>query len=192
MPNPATMPHVFYHGARAWNGPPEVQRGRKGRTEHGPGIYLTTSYATAAKYAKGGGTVKRVSVDTNLGWLDDVRIPLADTIAFVRDTPRMRKKAEIIADLKRNADRLGVGVVGAYVLRNLAVNYDALVGDVAPAMAAFFVRHGADADVVETSSEGAQEDWLVLFNPAKIVSIDVVDKRASSDARHLPLVRKRR
>ncbi|HQY61120.1 MAG TPA: hypothetical protein PK141_06990 [Polyangiaceae bacterium] len=47
-------PLVFWHGSRAWHGPPTVRPGRAKRSEGGPGIYLTTSYRTASGYAKGG------------------------------------------------------------------------------------------------------------------------------------------
>lgn len=188
------QPIVMYHGARAWSGPPSVQRGRAKRTEHGPGIYLTTSYATARKYSKGGGVVMRVLLSPDLTWAEDATIPIADAIAFVRNQRGMRKKNEIIADLQRNsAKHLGSDTIGASVLSNLAVNYDALVGDAAPAMAQFFARCGIDAGLNETWGDGKDEDWIVLFNPSKILSHDVVGaKKKYDDTWHLPLVRTRR
>lgn len=188
-------PIVLYHGARAWDGPPEVRPGRKKRTEHGPGIYLTTAYVTAQKYAKGGGRVKRIFLDPKLSWIEDARVPLADAVAFVEAHPRLRKRREIVADLRANAGRMGAGdgTIGAYVLNNLMVNYDALVGDAAPALARFFADHGIDAAINQTfSADGAEEDWVVLFNPMKILRHEDVDSRRFDGPRSLPLLRKPR
>lgn len=43
----------MYHGGRSWTGVPSVQPPKRGRAEHGPGIYLTTITAYEAVPAKG-------------------------------------------------------------------------------------------------------------------------------------------
>lgn len=158
-------PILLYHGSRAWDGPPEVQRGRAKRTEHGPGIYLTTALTTAKKYAKGGGTVKRVTVSADLRWLSDAKLSLAEALAWAREQPRMRHRRELVADIERSAARRGLDVIDADTLVNLAVNNDSLVGDAAPALARFLVDHGIDAGLATQSSDsGGDEDWVVLSN----------------------------
>lgn len=179
----------LYHGARSWDGPPEVQRGRAKRTEHGPGIYLTTSLATAKKYAKGGGRVKLVTISSGLRLLDDAKIKASEAIDFVR-TQLRKKRKEIIEDIERHAGRIGKDTISLAVIVTLAVNHDALVGDASPALARFLVSRGVDATVVTQSSPtGGDEDWLVLFNPEKIVSIEEIGKNEPWD---LPLVRRGR
>lgn len=169
--NPQNPPLVLWHGSRAWEGKPEVRPSRKGRSEHGPGIYLTTSYQTATGYAKGGGVVQRVDVSSDLGWLEGSAVPLADMKAFVEARRGLRKKRELLADLDWSAQRTknaGEGMLWASSLVTLFVNHEAITGDHGPALAAFLVEHGIDASL---ANERSGEDWVVLFNPAKVVRV---------------------
>lgn len=169
---------TLWHGARAWSGDASILPGRKGRSEHGPGIYLTTHYQTARKYAKGGGVTLRFTLDAQLGWLEDANLPLADAEAFVLSMPRVKDKKDILERLngvaERLAPRLGGALVPASTLVNLLVNADALVGENAPRTAAFLVAHGADASLTQPSRE---EDWVVLFNPRKILRVERMDAK---------------
>lgn len=177
----------LWHGARQWDGPPEIRPARAKRAEHGPGIYLTTRYETAQKYAKGGGKVMRVLVDEPLVMLSGARVPLAMMESFVLKTPRMKKRAIILADLRAHAARTkSEAAMPLSVLVNLMVNHDAAVGDVGVELARLLVSLGVDADVVTW----ADEDWLVLFNVAKIASV-APGKPASVAEYNLPLVRDR-
>jgi 8-oxo-dGTP pyrophosphatase MutT (NUDIX family) len=165
-----TEPLVLYHGAQRWEGPPEIVAHRKGHAEHGPGIYLTTSYETAARYAKGGGSVYRIGLDPGVRWLQNARLPYAETAAWVKGLPRLRGKERILEGLARTAARVG-SVLPAEILVNQFVNADAASGQHGPALAAFLVAHGADAGHV---SRSGNEDWVVVFNPQVIRSVTKV------------------
>lgn len=162
--NPA--PLIFYHGAQRWEGPPQIVAHRKGHAEHGPGIYLTTSWTTASKYAKGGGSVYRVEVSPLVRWLEDADLPLQETVDWVKALPRLRGKSDIMASLQRIASR--VGKLPAEVLVNNFVNADAASGEHGPALADYLVRHGVDASHVRHGAE----DWVVIFNPQTVLSVD--------------------
>ena len=183
-------PLVFWHGSRAWHGPPTVRPGRAKRSEGGPGIYLTTSYRTASGYAKGGGVVQRVSVSPTVRWLAESALPVADVRAFLAGRPRLPKRAEIQADITANvarmADRMDPGLVQAEVLVNLMVNYDALKGGHGPALAEFLTQHGIDAS---HAKRGHDEDWVVVFNPAVILRMDPA-RGVAVDQYDLPRVRR--
>lgn len=177
----------FWHGARNWEGPPEIRPARAKRAEHGPGIYLTTRYETAKKYAKGGGKVMLVHVDEPLAMLSDARVTLATMESFLRATPRVKSRAAIIADLRGGAARMNSeSSMPLSHLVNLMVNHDAAVGSAGVELARFLVSLGVDADVVTW----ADEDWLVLFNVNKIASV-VPGKPSTTEEWNLPLVRER-
>lgn len=179
-------PVVLYHGAQRWEGAPEIVAHRKGHAEHGPGIYLTTSYETAARYAKGGGSVYRIELDPRVGWVQDVRLPYAETAAWVKGLPRLRGKTELLAGLAYVAARVGDLLPGE-ILVNQFVNADAASGQHGPALAAFLVAHGADASHVLQSGE----DWVVVFNPKVIRSVTKVPAKqvGAGFAFDLPKVR---
>jgi len=166
-----TDPIVLWHGSRAWSGPPEVRPAKGSRVEHGPGLYLTTSYETARRYARGGGSVMRFEIDPDIRWLENESLPLADAERFLVGRPRLRKRDETIADLRRVAARmtarLGGDRVPAAALLNLMVNYESLTGDHGPALAEFLVSHGIGASL---ANELSGEDWVLLFDPRKIRS----------------------
>lgn len=168
---------ALYHGGNLSGGFREVIPGKKGRIERGPGLYLTTSLARARSYAKGGGRrVWRVTLQGPLRWIEDYRVPGADVVAFVRETPRLAKRRELLADMQRLVAREPDGHVPAAYLNNLMVNYDALSGASAQALAAFFRRYGLDAALSKETMRGDPEHWVILFNPERVVRIEPVDQ----------------
>jgi len=158
-------PLVLFHGAHRWIGEPELRPAGKDKSNHGNGLYLTTSTDTARSYAKGGGQVLRFEVQP-LVFADEVRIPLETLVAFVKSLPRLKNKQAIVDDLRRYAMRVGKDMMPAYVVENLMQNNDALKGAFGPALAAFFVEQGVDASLVTKGNE----DWVVLYNLDKIES----------------------
>ncbi len=185
--NPA-QGYVFYHGAQRWEGPPQIVAHRKGHAEHGPGIYLTTAWQTATKYAKGGGAVYRIELSPETRWLEGARLPLAETVAWVRGLPRLRGKSDIVDTLSRTAERTGRDTLPAFVLVNAFVNRDVASGQHGPSLAAYLVAHGIDASLVQ---QGA-EDWVVVFNPGIVRSVwrvSAADVSAEGFAFDLPKVR---
>lgn len=162
---------VLWTGARRWEGPPEVLPSKTVRMEHGPGIYLTTRLETARKYARGGGVVMRFEIDPSFLWLQQAVVLTDELTSWVEQERGLRKKKEILADLRANAarvaPRLGAGLSHAETLLNLLVNYEALAGAHGPSLAAFYAERGIAAS---HAKESFDEDWVVLFDPSKILS----------------------
>lgn len=179
---------ALYHGARRWSGAAEVRAGRAGHVEHGPGIYLTTRYETAAKYAKGGGRVLKIHLSPRLRWLEDAVLPVSDATDFIFHL-RTGKRKEIFRDLLaaavRTATRFGAEHVAAGTLVNLIVNAGAASGQNGIALAQFLAQHGVDASHVTQSGE----DWVVVFNPRVITRVEEVSPRGEIEW-DLPRVRR--
>ncbi|MFK4705744.1 hypothetical protein ABIC83_002583 [Roseateles asaccharophilus] len=156
----------LWHGSHGWEPPPTIRPPKNGNAEHGAGLYLTSHYLTAHKYAKGGGATMDVFVDPSLKLIEGMKISADTMIAAARAIPRLRKREEIIDDIKRCSERSKEpGIVGLDVLINLAVNHDAMIGNPAVEITKFVVSQGADGSLYERIGG---EDWLVIFNPAVI------------------------
>lgn len=182
---------VVYTGTQVWEGRPYVKESRKGRSEYGPGLYFTTSLQTARKYAKGRGTVLRVEIDPSLTWLEDAIVPTELLVRWVAAQRGLRHKKEIISDISGNATRTASRIstpaeLNSYasVLVNLMVNYEAITGHHGPALAEFLADLGIGASHVRVN--GGNEDWVVLFDPTKVISWRRV---GPDDAEDLPRVR---
>ncbi|MEJ6002743.1 hypothetical protein [Paucibacter soli] len=158
----------LWHGAQSWEPPPTIRPPKKGQAEHGAGIYCCAHYLTARKYAAGGGLAMDIFLKPNLRFLEDIKVQVSDLIEAARSIPRLRARDQIISDLERCGARASVpGVVGLNVLVNLAVNYDAMIGQPAVEITKFIVSRGADASLYERTSG---DDWLVIFNPEVILA----------------------
>jgi hypothetical protein len=168
---------VLWHGGQRWDGPPEVKPAKKGTHEHGPGLYLTTSASTARKYAKGGGSIIRVELDPDLTWLEGALISASSMTWWLKSRERLRNRQKVIDDLAATSQRLNRDVIPASVLVNLMVNHEAITGGHGPALAQLLSARGIDASLVRQGNE----DWVVLFNPARIVSWKKVPAGETND-----------
>ena len=192
------QPIVVYHGAQRWDPPVVVRPHRGGRAEHGAGIYTTTSYTRARRYARGGGVVIRFELRPGLGWLRDTKLPVETIEAFVRSLPRLRGRQDIIERLHelhaRRAPRFGDDApLPLEYLVNIMVNRRVASGKHGPAVAAFLAKHGADVALANQTSSldsGTPEDWVVIFNPDVITKWDRVSSDLDVNLYDLPLVRR--
>ncbi len=183
MDEPAVI--QMWHGSKGWGGPPEVRSPRKGRYEAGPGIYLTTSYQRARTYSKGGGSTILVTLTPNIRFANTVQVPLTDALAFLKNTPRLKKRKEISSDLIMNAERSKRDWISAEVIINLFVNHEAGAGDNGVVLAQWLKSKGVDATL---HHESMNEDWIVVINPAIIKSSVKVDaKDVKPEEYDLPL-----
>jgi hypothetical protein len=168
----------MYHGGKRWSRiPTELISSKKGRYEAGVGIYFTNRYETARSYAGGSRVVHLASIDKKFKRLDEVNIPLKEIVNFLKNLGGLRKRQEIINDLERNATRMKRDTISADILNNLIVNHEAGSGNVGVKISNFFVSNGADASIEGGVGLQDGEFWLLVFNPAIIKSVSVVDPR---------------
>jgi GNAT superfamily N-acetyltransferase len=173
----------FWHGGRI-QGDIDIQPSAKGRYEAGPGLYLTTSYARASKYAKGGGSTFLITLrGGHINLAHEVEIPLADGVDFAKRF--LGAKGKLIADdLRSNAARMKKETFTAEILINLVVNYEAGSGKKGIAIRNFLVSHNVDASI-EPQSNG--EQWVVVFNSNIVTKVQKVPASdVSLEMRDLP------
>lgn len=181
-------PIEMWHGSRRWDGNPEVRAPKKGRYEAGPGIYMTTNFQTAQRYAKGGGSTMLFHLDPSLKFAHDVLIPKHEAISFVKSAKGIRNRNKIISDIESNSSRRNSESVSAEVINNLFVNHEAASGNAGLQLVDFLKSKGVDAIFHPHSS---QEHWIALINPKKVLKwTKMPSKDVPTNRYNLPLVKK--
>lgn len=146
---------------------------RHGRFEYGPGLYLTTHYNVAKRYAKGSRKLYLVTVKLGTD-IRDATIPLDAIRRFVAQYVMGKHRNGIMARIARWTKENQT--VPAYVVVNSILNPDRGGGYRAtPAMTAtnlkhlrqFAVTHGVDYELVQDASG----TMMVLYNTHLIVNI---------------------
>lgn len=137
---------------------------KKGRYEYGPGLYLTTHYDTAKKYAKGSRKLYVVTVAPGV----DLRksfIDMSSIEDFVNQYVKPKLKQEILDALETRSEN---GKIRASVFSNYVLNLNAITPSKTGALRQFFIDKGIDYEVV-SNAFGWGEKMLVLFNMNKII-----------------------
>lgn len=160
---PSTTPGTLtlWHGGNLDAPPPSM--GRSGRIEFGPGLYLTTHYDTARKYAKGSRALYQVVIRKGTD-IDTVRVSAGEASALVRRVAPRKLQQDILSRLERFASDVPVSVV----VNNL-INSDALRPAHHETVRQWLVEQGADY-AIEDHAFGWHERMVVVFNPEVIVS----------------------
>ena len=176
-----------WHGSHRWSWPPKIQAPKRDRYEHGCGIYLTNRWERAARYAKGGGSVLRMTLA--LEPIEEKPIPAAEALEFVRSCPGLRHR-DLIRDYINETNR--ERFFPTY-LSNLCVNHEALTARAGPALAEWLTDRGVRYEISRVMAMGAgEEEWLVVFDPSIIqsavpVRASELDRLAEYGDRDFPL-----
>ena len=136
-----------------------------GRWEHGPGLYLTTHYDTARKYAKGARKLYRVVIRRGTN-LSDARIPVARAVDFVGTYVIGTKRKDVVSRIEKHAK---ASDIDADTFLNILINEDAVKSTYTDKLREFLVQNGIDYSIVDNAF-GWHERMLVLFNMKNIVS----------------------
>lgn len=162
---------TLWHGGRDLNftyNEPKISA--KGRWEHGPGLYLTTHYETARKYAKGGGSTFKVTIELG-NHIGDINIHIDNVLDFVKKNVVKSKQNDIINDLHNNMKRSQTTpYIQAEVIVNLCVNYEALKGEKTVELNRFLVQNNVDYGTVDNFG-GRNETVCVVYNLDKIKKV---------------------
>ncbi len=180
---PDTPTLKFWHGAQRWSGRAELRPSRPKCYECGPGLYLSNRHATARKYAKGGGQTVLVELSPDVVRLEDCRLTLEEMLEGLASLPRVKGRKHIEEGLRKSSQRHGGGPMPAEYLMNYCVNYESLGGESGPALARWYASKGIDLSVY---SRPGGEDWVVVFNPAKVVRAQVLKADAAWEQGDFP------
>ncbi len=165
---------ILWHGGRDLeHSYREPQKSSKGRWEYGPGLYLTTHYETAQKYAKGGGKTYKVHIELGNS-IDNVLLSLESAFNFIENNVVKTKRKDLLEDIHDNMKRMNlVNQVEANVFLNLIINSNCVVGEKTVSLNKFLVENSVDYSTV-TRFAGRDETVVVIFNNEQIKKVSPI------------------
>jgi len=180
---PSTTPGTIslWHGGRLDNAYDETISHKKGRWEFGPGLYLTSHYQTAQKYAKGSRRLYLITIAKGND-AKDTSIPIDKALIWCKDYVIRSKQAEVLGRLNKWVEH---GEVKAYIFINVIINNDAIKNTDTAALRTFLVRQGVDY-LTTDNAFGWHETMITLFNMAKIAEKKVVNPKDEIEMFDLP------
>lgn len=180
---------TLWHGGRYLESQyKEVISSKKGRWEHGPGLYLTTHYDTAYQYSKGGGKTYMVEIELGNN-IKDILLNIEVVNEFVSKYVIGSKKKELLNDLYENMHRMNsMPFINAEHVLNLIFNLDAITSTKTKELANFLVENGVDYGTVNRF-KGRDESVLVVYNREKIKKVQAISaKDVILDQWELPFI----
>lgn len=169
--SPSTEPNTLtlFHGGNLEDAYDESLAHKKGRYEFGPGLYLTTHYSTAKKYAKGSRKFYQIVISKGTE-LDTSFLDYDKCMEFINSYIIRRKRNEIVYSIDtRNQN----GKVPAYIFLNSIVNNQAIQSTNTGKLRMFLVQNEIDYNEVDNAF-GWHEKMIVLYNMKKIVSKTII------------------
>jgi hypothetical protein len=154
---------------------------RKGRHEYGFGLYVTTHYGTAIKYAKGSRKLYRLTVAKGND-ASDVLLPIADVLEFTRTHVSRPKYKEIEQRFVRwTKDNM----ISANIFNNILSEDGVLKSTYGSDLVRFLVEHGVDYLIVRNAF-GWHETMLVIFNMKKVLKLERINSKDKIETFDLP------
>lgn len=149
---------------------------KNGRYEYGPGLYLTTHYDTAKKYAKGGRKFYKITVNQGNDIHDSV-LDFDKVTEFVKTYIISSKRKEIYLHLSNSAEN---NKIKAYILNNVILNHDAIKPSNTKYLRQFYIDNNIDYEIVD-NPYGWGEKMMVLYNMRKIKNIQIITPKDKID-----------
>ncbi len=155
----------FWHGGNLddYN---DVISQKNGRYEFGAGLYITTHYETARKYAKGSRRLYLITVEKGVE-INKAFIPTDKGIEFIENFIISSKRKEVLSRIQKYITDLGIK---ASVFNNIILNGKAIKPSNTRFLRQLFVDNGIDYEIVDNPF-GWGEEMMVLYNIKKIVNV---------------------
>lgn len=158
----------FWHGGNLgdYN---EIIAQKNGRYEFGPGLYITTHYDTAKKYAKGSRKMYLVTVQNGVD-INNAFLPEVAVKDFINSYVIGSKRKDIWERLQKfKVD----DTFKAYAFNTIILNEKAIKSTNTSQLRQFYVDNGIDYELV-SNAFGWGETMMVLYNMKKIVQTIVI------------------
>lgn len=161
----------FWHGGDLDNYDDIISQ-KNGRYEYGPGLYLTTHYDTAKKYAKGRRKFYMISVEKG----NDINKSLFDidkVKEFVNNYVIKNKQREILQRIEKHNKE---NTIKGYIFNNILLNEKALSPRNTSNLRQFLIDNGVDYEIVDNPF-GWGEKMMVLYNMKKIKNVKQITSK---------------
>jgi hypothetical protein len=172
----------LYHGGNLdeYN---DIIAQKNGRYEYGAGLYLTTHQDTARKYAKGSRKLYKITIEKGVD-IQDALIDADNINTFIKKYVISSKRKEISDRLSKwNVD----GKIKAYIFNNVILNEKGISASNTKYLRTFLVDNGIDYETVDNPF-GWGETMIVLYNMAKIIKVEKIDKSSYFDGGETPIL----
>lgn len=160
----------FWHGGNL-DDYSDIIAQKSGRYEYGSGLYLTTKYDVAIKYAKGSRKLYKVTIEAG-NEISKSFVEFEKLAAFVKGYVSAPKRKGI---LDRLSSHMKDGKVRASIFNTILLNEKAISPSKTYNLRSFYIDNGIDYEIVD-NAYGWGEKMVVLYNMKKIVEAKVVDR----------------
>lgn len=155
----------FFHGGDLDEIKYDIQQ-KSDRQQYGSGLYLTTYYDVAKRYAKGNRKMYLVSVQKGVE-IHDKKIDV-ETLSQFLNQNFSRKTAQDILNLANY--KIYNNEVPLFLVNNILINHNYLKGSKSAAWRMFLTAVGVDYEIIDNAF-GYGETMMVLYNPRLIKSV---------------------
>jgi hypothetical protein len=155
----------FFHGGDLDEIKYDIQQ-KTDRQQYGSGLYLTTYYDVAKKYAKGNRKMYLVSVQKGMD-ISDKNVDIETLMQFLNQS-FPKKTAQTILNLANY--RIHNDGIPLYLVNNILINHNYLKGPKSVAWRTFLVGLGVDYEIVDNAF-GYGDTMMVLYNPSLIKNV---------------------
>lgn len=164
---PSSIPNImnFWHGGNLDDYGDAIAQ-KNGRYEYGPGLYITTHYDTARKYAKGSRKLYLVTVENGTD-ISEASLDEDKVRGFINSYVIGSKRKEILSRMEKHFvdGKIKANTFNVILLNNSAVKPSNTIN-----LRSFLVDNGIDYEIV-FNPFGWGENMMVLYNMDKIVNV---------------------
>lgn len=164
---PPSIPNTmnFWHGGNLddYN---DIIAQKNGRYKYGAGLYITTHYETAKRYAKGSRKLYLITVENGVD-INDSYLDVEKVKEFISTYIIGSKRKMLWERLQKYIDG---NKVRAYVFNNIILNEECIKSTNTRYLRSFYVDNDIDYEIVDNPF-GWGEKMMVLYNMKKIVNV---------------------